>query len=68
MTYYQSAHDQFVKRLALEVADSMDNEALWAFAVETLEHGYSLLDGDDLARVVTNYAPQLFDELMELPK
>jgi hypothetical protein len=68
MTYEQSAHDQFVKRLALEVADSMDNEALWAFAVETLEHGYSLLDGDDLARVVTDFAPQLFDELMELPK
>jgi hypothetical protein len=46
----------------------MDNAGLWAFAVEVLGYEYSLLSDDELAATVADHAPQLFDELMELPK
>ena len=60
--------DQFIDKLALEVADGMDNESLWAFAVDMLSFEYSSYSDDELAATVTKHAPQLFNELMELPK
>ena len=61
-------HDQFIDRLAVEVADGMDSDSLWAFAVQVLGYEYSLLSDDELAATVADHAPQLLDELMELPK
>ena len=61
-------HDQFIDRLALEVADSMDHDNLWFFAVRVLGEEYSRLSNDELAATVASHAPQLLDDLMELPK
>jgi hypothetical protein len=60
--------DQFIDKLALEVADGMDNESLWAFAVQVLGDEYSRLSNDELAATVASHAPQLLNDLMELPK
>jgi hypothetical protein len=61
-------HDQFIDRLALEVADSMDHMSLWSFAVQVLGDEYSRLSNDELAATVASHAPQLLNDLMELPK
>ena len=60
--------DELISRLALDVADSMDNEALWAFAVQQLGYDYSQLSNDDLAEAVVRLAPHLFNDLMGAPK
>lgn len=60
--------DELISRLALDVADSMDNEALWAFAVQQLGYEYSQLSNDDLAATVVQSAPHLFNDLMGVAK
>ena len=60
--------DELIDRLALDVADSMDTETLWAFAVQQLGYEYSQLNNDDLAATVVQLAPHLFDDLMGVPK
>jgi hypothetical protein len=50
-------HDQFIDRLALEVADSMDHMSLWSFAVQVLGDEYSRLSNDERAATVCEPCP-----------